>query len=372
MIEMNITYNILDFFITIIILISSLFLFSYITKSLKKGKSQKMPESIKRIIGRSGLDTGKNRLIILVKIISYIIYILLIYLAIVFLFRIFPGTKVFSSKLLNILYEPLSAGAEVIYQIILLVLKFTVIGVLAYIIIWLLDKLITLLIVRGINRKAKVKKSTINVIFKVTKIIVIIILASYFIFSIPITHSPYFYWTLIAISSLLIILFSLKIIDIISGLFLPFINNISPGDLIQIKDKIGLILEISHLSVLIETQGGGREQLPARMFLFNHIRIICQDYEKLPLWFTININGDDTKIVDDITKALESIKTFKNFEVSAYILRIDEGKLNIKVNLLLPSPAQFWLVQLNTIDIINKVVKQKKLICRIDTDIGTF
>jgi len=341
-----------------------------IITSIKSSKSSSLLKIVKRFGNKSNIDIGKRRLITITRIISFVLYIALIYLAVICLFEILPQTQIIGEKLLNILYEPLKIGAEIIYQILLIALKFIIIGALAYLIIWAINRILTIIIARDIDRKAKVKKSTIKIISNVIKIITVIILAIYFIFSIPITHSPYFLWSLLALASLLIIIFLPKILDIISGLIIPFVFNISPGDLIKIGEKTGLITDIDLLSVQIETYGGIRDQLPTRAFLWRGVRIICQDYEKLPIWINIDVYGIKENLIDELLNMIRTNKLFKNSEISVYITRIEDERITFQINLNMPSPEKFWQGQMTTIDIINRFFQERKLRCRITSEIG--
>ncbi|MGQ9706308.1 MAG: mechanosensitive ion channel domain-containing protein [bacterium] len=366
---MNTIYLILIFVVIPIAFILVWFLSKKLTSFILKDSSKVILKKVGRFIRKPKIDLGKKRLITFTHIISFALYITLIYLALSFLFKTIPQTRIIGEKLLNIIYEPLKIAFEIIYQILLITLKFAVIGILAYLIIWITSRLLNIIVARGINRKAKVKKSTINIIFKVIKTIIVLILAAYFIFSIPITHSPYFYWTLIGIVSLLILIFLPKILDIISGLIIPFVYNISPGDLIKIDEKIGLITDIDLLSIQIEKDGGIRDQLPTRTFLWKNVRIICQDYEKLPIWLNIEIFGTKADRADELLKKIKSNKIFKNSEISSYITWVEDDRITLNVNITLQSPENFWLARITAIDIINRFLQANKIRCRITSEI---
>ena len=346
------------------------------SKRLRENIDKNKLRGISNLLGRLGYkptrDDLRKRLKGFVRIISYIFYIVIIYLGIISVSQIFPSTRQYGRRFLELLSEPLDVALEVIYQVVVLVLKFIVLGVLAYIIIWILDRVLTLIIARGYSRRARVRRATLRTIFKVVKITIVVIIAIYFVLSIPITRSPYFYWAFLSIVGLLIIVMLPKVIDVIAGVIVPFIYDIGPGDLIEVGDHFGLIIDRGLVSVLIETRGGGRDQIPTRSLVWRGVRVVCQDYEKLNLWLTIDIDTTEAKIVREIEEALRSDRELKGYEVNLFIKSIFEMNMVVVAMLVLPSPTPFWRAEVKGIDAVNRVIQKHHRTCVIKSEVGQF
>ncbi len=132
--------------------------------------------------------------------------------------------------------------------------------------------------------------------------------------------------------------------NLVSGLFLYWERPLKPGDLIEVEDHVGRVVDISIMSTKIITWDGVLVRVPNRKIFESTIK----NYEKTPvrrIEFTASIAYKEDaekayKVIRDVIEKHPLVLV--NPEPDIYVSELGDSGVNIKVRVWVPSKNMLW------------------------------
>ncbi len=217
------------------------------------------------------LNETKQRLTMkgLITVIQVILILIVIYVSLIILLKLFPGTESIINNLIDFIYQPLQIAFKGFVEYLPKLFSIVIVVIIFHYIKMLVKSLFHEIQNRQIKIggfEPQTARMTRSIIMFIVNVLMLILIIPYF----PGYNSLAFNGIAAFVGLLITIGGSSVIANYMAGIVISYMNPCSKGDMVQIRDTLGEVIELSMFAIKVNTPKMVQVSIPNAKVLSDH------------------------------------------------------------------------------------------------------